>query len=116
MDATALAEYLVHKGIPFRQAHHVVGKLVRDAEAQGVALKDLRPDELKSAHAFLTEDVRSILGAQAVVKGYVSAGSANPKLVRKEVESWKVRLRDEGVIKDKGKKRKKEGPPPEGAD
>ena len=108
MDATALAEFLVRKGIPFRQAHHVVGRLVRLAEERGCALKDLRSDELKSAHAFLTEEVRAILGPKSTVQSYASAGSPNPKFVRKEIEAWKVRLRDEGAIPDKGRKRRKE--------
>src|SRR5205807_2619437 len=96
MDATALAEYLVRKGIPFRQAHHVVGNLVRTAEERGCALNDLTSGDFKSAHAFLTEDVRSCLGAKSAVKAYASYGSPNPKFVRKEIEGWKVRLRDEG--------------------
>jgi len=106
MDATAVAEFLVRKGIPFRQAHHVVGKLVRLAEEGGCALKDLSAHDLKTAHAFLTEEVRSVLGADQTVRHYASAGSPNPKFVRKEIESWKVRLRDEGVIPGKKKKRK----------
>jgi argininosuccinate lyase len=108
MDATALAEYLVRKGIPFRQAHHVVGNLVRLAEDKGCALSDLLSSDLKSAHSFLTEEVRTCLGPKATVNMYASAGSANPKLVRKEIEAWKARLRDAGVLPDKGKKRRKE--------
>ncbi len=63
-------------------------------------------EELKAAHAFITEDVRSVLGPKAAVKFYASAGSPNPKFVRKEIEAWKVRLRDEGAIPGKTKKRK----------
>jgi argininosuccinate lyase len=107
MDATALAEFLVRKGIPFRQAHHVVGKLVRMAEERGASLRDLRADELKSAHSFLTEDIRSILGPEAVVQHYVSQGSANPKLVRKQIEGWKVRLRDEGAMPDPRRRKRR---------
>ena len=105
MDATMLAEYLVRKGIPFRQSHHVVGKLVKLAEERGVSLKDLNTGELKSAHAFLTEEVRGMLGARSVIHLYASAGSPNPKFVRTEVESWKVRLRDEGALPAKKKRR-----------
>ena len=108
MDATAVAEFLVRKGIPFRQAHHVVGNLVRIAEENGWSLKELRSDKFKSAHAFLTQEVHAILGAKAVVNFYASEGSANPKFVRKEIEGWKVRLRDEGAIPGKVKKRKRE--------
>jgi argininosuccinate lyase len=106
MDATALAEFLVRKGIPFRQAHHVVGRLVRTAEERGCRLKDLRSGDFKTAHAFLTEEVRAVLGAASAVKHYASAGSANPKLVRKEIEAWKVRLRDEGAILSKSRKKR----------
>ncbi|HEY3322227.1 MAG TPA: argininosuccinate lyase [Planctomycetota bacterium] len=108
MDATALAEYLVRKGIPFRQAHHVVGSMVQLAEERGCTLKELPANELKTAHAFLTEDMRGVLGARETVYSYASLGSANPKLVRKEIEAWKVRLRDEGAIPGKSKKRRKE--------
>ena len=106
MDATLLAEYLVRKGIPFRQAHHVVGNLVRIAEERGVELKDLPVNDLKSAHAFLTEEVKRMLGARSVVHLYASQGSPNPKLVRKEIEGWKVRLRDEGAMPHAKKRRK----------
>jgi len=107
MDATALAECLVRKGIPFRQAHHVVGRLVRLAEERGCSLANLPAGDRKAAHALLTEDARTFLGARNTVEFYASAGSANPKLVRKEIEAWKVRLRDEGAIPGKGKRRRK---------
>jgi len=107
MDATAIAEFLVRKGIPFRKAHHVVGSLVRMAEERGCALKDLSVSDLKSSHSFLTDEVRAVLGPKNTIKFYQSQGSANPKFVRKEVEGWKTRLRDEGIM-EKGRKRKKE--------
>lgn len=105
MDATALAEYLVRKGIPFRQAHHVVGQLVRVAEERGCQLSELPTQDLRKAHSFLKEDVRGMLGAKIAVTRYASLGSPNPKLVRKEIEGWKVRLRDEGVLGSKKKKK-----------
>jgi len=105
MDATALAEYLVRKGIPFRQAHEVVGKLVRMAEERGCMLADLPAEDLRRAHSFIKEDVRGILGAKSAVERYASLGSPNPKLVRKEIEGWKVRLRDDGALGSKKKKK-----------
>lgn len=47
MLATDLAYYLVRKGVPFRQAHHVAGKTVAQAEKKGVLLHDLTLEELK---------------------------------------------------------------------
>jgi argininosuccinate lyase len=108
MDATALAEYLVRKGIPFRQAHHVVGQLVRLAEERGCTLGQLRASERKAAHSLLTDDAITFLGPANTVASYASGGSANPKFVRKEIDAWKGRLRDEGAIPGKGKKRRRE--------
>jgi argininosuccinate lyase len=51
--ATDLADFLVQKGLPFREAHHVVGGLVREAEQRGVQLGELPPDVLRAAHASL---------------------------------------------------------------
>lgn len=47
MLATDLAYYLVRKGVPFREAHHVAGKIVAQAEKKGVLLHDLTLEELK---------------------------------------------------------------------
>ena len=47
LDATALAEYLVQKGIPFRQAHEIVGNIVKDCIKTGRILEDLRLETLK---------------------------------------------------------------------
>jgi len=95
MDATALAEYLVRKGIPFRQAHHVAGTLVRLAIDKGVALSELDVDEMRKIHTFLGDEVRLALGGKGVVETYASEGSANPKMVRRECENWRKRLKDE---------------------
>jgi argininosuccinate lyase len=52
--ATDLADFLVQRGLPFREAHHVVGGLVREAEARGVQLGELPEDVLLGAHASLS--------------------------------------------------------------
>ena len=51
LDATALAEYLVDKKVPFRQAHQVVGQLVAQAEKQNLELRNLPLEQLKAAIA-----------------------------------------------------------------
>jgi argininosuccinate lyase len=67
--ATDLADFLVQQGLPFREAHHVVGALVREAEARGVQLGELPPEVLKAAHASLTGDgLRSALDPAAAVE------------------------------------------------
>ena len=58
MLATDLAEYLVRKGVPFREAHHVGGAAVALAESEGIALSDLLLDALRSLHSALTRTWR----------------------------------------------------------
>ncbi len=67
--ATDLADFLVQQGLPFREAHHVVGALVREAEERGVQLGQLPPDVLLQAHASLRgEALQSALDPAAAVE------------------------------------------------
>ena len=93
LDATALAEYLVGKGVPFRQAHHVVGSLVVRAASAGKPLADLPLDELRAASNRIATDVYGHLGAANVVKRYAPDGAAGPKQLRKQLAFWKKMLR-----------------------
>ena len=93
LDATALAEYLVRQGAPFREAHHAVGALVRTALAEGVALAQLKDGQLRAAHRKLGAEARKVLGAERVLRQYASEGSANPRKVRRQVAAWRARLR-----------------------
>ena len=60
MLATDLAEYLVRKGVPFREAHHTAGAAVQMAEVQGVALSDLELSDLQKLHRAFDEDVSAV--------------------------------------------------------
>ena len=93
MDATAVAEYLVRRGLPFREAHHAAGTLVKAALHKDVPLSALSDRDLRAAHPRLDKGVRAVLGAAAVVRAYASEGSANPKLVRRAIAAWRKRLR-----------------------
>jgi len=67
--ATDLADFLVLQGVPFREAHHVVGALVREAETRNVQLGELPADVLVAAHASLSGDgLRSALDPAAAVE------------------------------------------------
>ncbi len=90
LDATALAEYLVTRGLPFRTAHHVVGGLV--ARADGVALKDLPLKTLREACERIGEDVYDHLGAANVVRRYATDGSGGAEQLRAQLDHWKTRL------------------------
>ncbi|CAK9887009.1 MAG: Argininosuccinate lyase [Candidatus Erwinia impunctatus] len=78
-NATELADYLVAKGVPFREAHHIVGEVVVAALARGVALEALTLDELKKFSTVIEQDIYAILAlhsclAKRSAKGGVSSG------------------------------------------
>src|SRR5690606_38894513 len=60
-NATELADYLSDKGIPFREAHEIVGMLVLTCVKQGCYLVDLPLDEYKKAHPLFEEDIYTVL-------------------------------------------------------
>ncbi len=60
MLATDLAEYLVRKGVPFRETHHHSGAAVKMAEDRGVTLFDLSVEDLKTIHPLFTDDVAAV--------------------------------------------------------
>jgi argininosuccinate lyase len=93
LDATALAEYLVQKGMPFRQAHEVVGKIVREAIRAGKALTDFSVDELKKFSRLIDDDVYGVLGVENCIKRYKGSGSTSPATVKKRLTFWKNRLK-----------------------
>ncbi|HUW20822.1 MAG TPA: argininosuccinate lyase [Sedimentisphaerales bacterium] len=88
LDATALAEYLVGKGVAFREAHGVVGSLVAYCEKQGKKLAELGLDELKHHCASIEADVYESLGAAAVVSKYVTEGAAGRKQAKEQIAYW----------------------------
>src|SRR5690606_2495137 len=61
--ATDLADWLVRvPGMPFRQAHHVTGRIVKLAEDKGCGIEDLSLDDMRSVEANITRDVYDVLG------------------------------------------------------
>jgi argininosuccinate lyase len=91
--ATDLADWLVREaGLPFREAHHVTGRLVAMAEARGCDLPDLTLDEMRSVHSGIGEDVFGVLGVDNSVASRTSHGGTAPARVREEAARWKARL------------------------
>ena len=93
LDATALAEYLVRKGVPFRQAHHVVGELVSWAETQGLSLSQVSLEQFRQVSPKIGPDVYDALGAANVVAHYAPDGAAGAKQLKAQLAAWKKRLR-----------------------
>ena len=95
LDATALAEYLVGKGVPFRKAHGIVGALVTACEKQGQELSDMSLEALKEHSAAIEDDVYDCLGAANVTRHYVSAGAAGPLQTKQQIAHWKKHLKQQ---------------------
>ena len=85
LTATDLADYLVMKGVPFRDAHAVVGNLVQYAIRQGSEMEDLELSELKQFHEGIEDDVFDCLTLQGSVSARDHAGGTAPARVREAV-------------------------------
>ena len=91
--ATDLADWLVREaGLPFREAHHVTGRLVALAEGSGRGLADLSVKEMQAVHPAVTEGVGGVLGVAASVASRASFGGTAPARVREQVAAWRERL------------------------
>ena len=87
--ATDLADWLVRVlRLPFRDAHHVTGRLVAMAEAKGADLADLTLEEMRGVEARITEDVFSVLTVDASVASRTSLGGTAPANVAREAARW----------------------------
>ena len=92
LDATALAEYLVGKGVAFREAHGIVGSLVASCEETNKKLADLSLDEFKKHSPVVEADVYESLGPTNVVAKYVTDGAAGPKQAEEQIAYWNKQL------------------------
>ncbi|MEM6384838.1 MAG: argininosuccinate lyase [Pseudomonadota bacterium] len=91
--ATDLADWLVREaGLPFREAHHVTGRLVALAEGAGIDLPELSLEQMKSAHGAITEDVYNVLGVDNSVASRTSYGGTAPEQVRAQIARWREAL------------------------
>ena len=96
--ATDLADWLVlNLGLPFRDAHHITGKIVALAESRGCDLKKLPLSDLKSVEKGITEEVFSALDVAGSVKSRTSHGGTAPTNVKREARRWIKRLEKDGL-------------------
>ncbi len=92
LDATALAEYLVKKGIPFRTAHGIVGSLVAKCEKENKSLGETSIEDFKKFSEVIGEDIYKCLGAKNVANSYASAAAASPAQMAEQINYWKKHL------------------------
>lgn len=90
--ATDLADWLVRSvGLPFRDAHHITGKVVALAESKGCELAALNLQEMQAIHPGITEAVYSVVTVEASVASRTSFGGTAPSEVRRQIAWWRER-------------------------
>ncbi|EGR1132223.1 argininosuccinate lyase [Vibrio cholerae] len=92
-NATELADYLVAKGIPFREAHHIVGVAVVAAIGKGVALEELSLAELQQFSPLIEQDVYPILTIESCLEKRCALGGVSPKQVAHALQQAQARVK-----------------------
>ncbi|URQ66676.1 argininosuccinate lyase [SAR86 cluster bacterium] len=92
ITATDLADYLVEKGIAFRKAHEIVGKIVAHAEKKKVQIFELEISDLKKFSKIINEDVANYLDPQKTILSRKQVGGTAPSQVKKEIKKAKKEL------------------------
>lgn len=92
LDATALMEACMLRGLAQRTAHHRVGALVALAKERGVKLSELSDEDFRSVDPNLDGSIRSVLSVDGAVASYRSHGSSHPDEIAKQIARWKKLL------------------------
>ncbi len=87
--ATELADYLVRKGVPFREAHHIVGQIVRECIQQGVGLEGLTLEMLQKHHPRFEADALEAIDPEHAVRARTILGGTAPESVMQQIEQAK---------------------------
>ncbi len=91
-NATELADYLVAKGVPFREAHHIVGETVVEAIRQGVALEAMPLTALQAFSPAIGEDVYPVLSLASCLEKRAAKGGVAPEQVAQAIADARARL------------------------
>jgi argininosuccinate lyase len=94
MLATDLADYLVRKGVPFRETHHIAGAAVRLADERGVTLDALTPADLRTLHPAFDDDVTAVWEMEQSVERRDVSGGTSRRAVLAQVAQLRGWLRD----------------------
>jgi argininosuccinate lyase len=86
MLATDLADYLVRRGVPFREAHHVAGAAVRMAELQAITLPELDLEDLLTLHHSFEEDVNDLWSMESSVERRDAIGGTSRRAVQEQID------------------------------
>src|SRR5947208_924059 len=91
--ATDLAEYLVGKGMAFREAHEIVGKLVANAIDKGANLNAIAPADLKKLSPLFAVDIADVFDVRRSLAARRAIGAPSPENVKAQIKSWRNQLR-----------------------
>ncbi|HJN36774.1 MAG TPA: argininosuccinate lyase [Prochlorococcaceae cyanobacterium Fu_MAG_50] len=93
-NATDVADYLVAKGVPFREAYQLVGAVVKHCLEQGVLLRDLSCSDWQQFHPCIAEDLHDALAPRQVVAARISEGGTGFERVEQQLQHWRHKLGD----------------------
>ena len=96
-NATDAADYLVNKGVPFRDAHGIVGQLVLACIAKGIALDDLSLEEYKAISPVFEEDVYEAISMKTCVEKRLTIGAPGQEAMKKVIGIYKKQLEMDDV-------------------
>ena len=100
VEATEIADWLAARGLPFREAHHVSGRLVRKAIGKGVTLPELSLDEYRAEDARFDESIFEALEPEVAIERRAVVGGPSRARVSAEIAALRERLRSRGVDPD----------------
>ena len=92
--ATDLAEYLVRKGVPFRETHHISGRAVALAESRSCQISELSVDDFKKLDARFGDDVMAVFNFETSVEHRASIGGTSLAMVQRQVDVLRAALRN----------------------
>jgi argininosuccinate lyase len=96
--ATELADYLVQRGVPFRESHHIVGNLVRECLAKGKDLLDLTQQDLFKASSSFDKKAFDVLTPRAAINQKNVVGGTATTQVASQIKTWKTVLKSKSKI------------------
>lgn len=95
--ATDVADYMAKRGVPFRTAHAVTGKIVRSCIEQGRTLQDMSAEEYRTFDPVFGDDIVEVVKARACADARTSLGGAASSSVKQNIESIRKRLKEYGA-------------------
>jgi len=91
--ATDLADYLVRKGIPFRETHHISGRAVALAESRNCQLNELTLKDLQNLNEKFTDDVLDVFDFDESVERRSAIGGPSRKMIQRQISALRMALR-----------------------